>query len=58
VLLEIKNLKMDFGAGAEALRAVDGVSLTIAKLAREKFRFWRKEAFAPSLQFKELLKDV
>ena len=28
-LLEIKNLKMDFGAGAEALRAVDGVSLTI-----------------------------
>ena len=28
-LLEIKNLKMDFGAGAAALRAVDGVSLTI-----------------------------
>jgi ABC-type dipeptide/oligopeptide/nickel transport system ATPase component len=28
-LLEIKNLKMDFGRGAEALRAVDGVSLTI-----------------------------
>ena len=28
-LLEIKNLKMDFGAGTEALRAVDGVSLTI-----------------------------
>jgi peptide/nickel transport system ATP-binding protein/oligopeptide transport system ATP-binding protein len=28
-LLEIKNLKMDFGSGAEALRAVDGVSLTI-----------------------------
>jgi peptide/nickel transport system ATP-binding protein/oligopeptide transport system ATP-binding protein len=28
-LLEIKNLKMDFGAGPEALRAVDGVSLTI-----------------------------
>jgi peptide/nickel transport system ATP-binding protein len=28
-LLEIKNLKMDFGAGAEALRAVDGVSLVI-----------------------------
>ena len=28
-LLEIKNLKMDFGKGAEALRAVDGVSLTI-----------------------------
>ena len=28
-LLEIKNLKLDFGAGAEALRAVDGVSLTI-----------------------------
>ena len=28
-LLEIKNLKMDFGAGASALRAVDGVSLTI-----------------------------
>jgi peptide/nickel transport system ATP-binding protein len=28
-LLEIKNLEMDFGIGAEALRAVDGVSLTI-----------------------------
>ena len=28
-LLEIKNLKMDFGTGADALRAVDGVSLTI-----------------------------
>jgi peptide/nickel transport system ATP-binding protein len=28
-LLEIKNLKMDFGAGADALRAVDGVALTI-----------------------------
>jgi len=28
-LLEIKNLKMDFGQNAEALRAVDGVSLTI-----------------------------
>ncbi len=28
-LLEIKNLKLDFGAGADALRAVDGVSLTI-----------------------------
>jgi peptide/nickel transport system ATP-binding protein/oligopeptide transport system ATP-binding protein len=28
-LLEIKNLKMDFGAGVDALRAVDGVSLTI-----------------------------
>jgi len=28
-LLEIKNLKMDFGAGADALRAVDGVSLSI-----------------------------
>jgi peptide/nickel transport system ATP-binding protein/oligopeptide transport system ATP-binding protein len=28
-LLEIKNLKMDFGLGADALRAVDGVSLTI-----------------------------
>ena len=28
-LLEIKNLKMDFGKGAAALRAVDGVSLTI-----------------------------
>ena len=28
-LLEIKDLKVDFGAGAEALRAVDGVSLTI-----------------------------
>ena len=28
-LLEIRNLKMDFGTGADALRAVDGVSLTI-----------------------------
>ena len=28
-LFEIKNLKMDFGTGADALRAVDGVSLTI-----------------------------
>ena len=28
-LLEIKNLKMDFGQGADALRAVDGVSLII-----------------------------
>ena len=28
-LLEIKNLKMDFGAGVDALRAVDGVSLMI-----------------------------
>ncbi len=28
-LLEIKDLKMDFGRGADALRAVDGVSLTI-----------------------------
>ena len=28
-LLEIKNLKMDFGTGANALRAVDGVSFTI-----------------------------
>ena len=28
-LLEIKDLKMDFGAGADALRAVDGVSLAI-----------------------------
>jgi peptide/nickel transport system ATP-binding protein len=28
-LLEIRNLKMDFGSGGEALRAVDGVSLTI-----------------------------
>jgi len=28
-LLEIKNMKMDFGRGADALRAVDGVSLTI-----------------------------
>src|ERR1700744_3121083 len=28
-LLEIKNLKMDFGKNAEALRAIDGVSLTI-----------------------------
>ena len=28
-LLEIKNLKMDFGKGAAALRAIDGVSITI-----------------------------
>jgi peptide/nickel transport system ATP-binding protein/oligopeptide transport system ATP-binding protein len=28
-LLEIKNLKMDFGKNAEALRAIDNVSLTI-----------------------------
>jgi peptide/nickel transport system ATP-binding protein len=28
-LLEIKNLKMDFGKNADALRAVDGVSLNI-----------------------------
>ena len=28
-LLEIKDLKMDFGAGAGAARAIDGVSLTI-----------------------------
>ena len=28
-LLEIKNLKMDFGAGASAARAIDGVSLNI-----------------------------
>src|SRR5580658_4520492 len=28
-LLEIKNLKMDFGKNAAALRAIDGVSLTI-----------------------------
>ena len=28
-LLEIKNLRLDFGPGAEALRAIDGVSLTI-----------------------------
>ena len=28
-LLEIKDLKLDFGSGSEALRAVDGVSLTI-----------------------------
>ena len=28
-MLEIKNLKMDFGKNADALRAVDGVSLTI-----------------------------
>jgi len=28
-LLEIKDLKLDFGRGAEAARAVDGVSITI-----------------------------
>jgi peptide/nickel transport system ATP-binding protein len=30
-LLEIKNLKLDFGAGAGAARAIDGVSFTIAE---------------------------
>jgi ABC-type dipeptide/oligopeptide/nickel transport system ATPase component len=29
ILLEIKNLQLDFGRGANALRAVDGVSLTL-----------------------------
>jgi ABC-type dipeptide/oligopeptide/nickel transport system ATPase component len=29
-LLEIKNLKLDFGTGATAARAVDDVSLTMA----------------------------
>jgi oligopeptide/dipeptide ABC transporter ATP-binding protein len=29
-LLEIKDLKLDFGSGTDALRAVDGVSLTIS----------------------------
>ena len=29
-LLEIKNLKMDFGTGVDALCAIDGVSLTIS----------------------------
>jgi oligopeptide/dipeptide ABC transporter ATP-binding protein len=29
-LLEIKDLKMDFGKNAEALRAIDGISLSIA----------------------------
>ena len=29
-LLEIKNLRMDFGTGAGAARAIDGVSLTLA----------------------------
>ena len=28
-LLEIKNLKMDFGKNAAALRAIDGISLSI-----------------------------
>src|SRR5438445_9528910 len=28
-LLAIKNLKLDFGTGAQAIRAVDGLSLTI-----------------------------
>ena len=28
-LLEIKDLKLDFGKGADAARAVDGISLTI-----------------------------
>ena len=43
-LLEIKDLKLDFGSGAEALRAVDGVSLTIgwAKLSA----WWAKAAAA------------
>jgi len=30
-LLEIKNLQLEFGAGADALRAVDGVSFTISE---------------------------
>ena len=30
-LLEIKNLQLEFGAGADALRAVDGVSFSIAE---------------------------
>ncbi len=29
LLLEIKNLKMDFGTGTDTLRAMDGVSLKI-----------------------------
>ena len=29
-LLDIKNLKLEFGAGDDAFRAVDDVSLTIA----------------------------
>ena len=28
-LVEIKNLQLDFGSGANAVRAVDGLSLTI-----------------------------
>src|SRR5260221_5527869 len=28
-LLEIKNLKLDFGSGAESLRAVDGISFSL-----------------------------
>ncbi len=30
-LLEIKNLQLDFGSGQDALRAIDGVSLTIGE---------------------------
>ena len=30
-LLEVKNLQLEFGAGRDALRAVDGVSFTIAE---------------------------
>jgi len=45
-LLEIKNLKMDFGLGADALRAVDGVSLTIGagenRLPRRREWLWQE----------------
>ena len=39
-MLEIKNLQLDFGKGAEAARAVDGISLTIAEVAGDSFAVW------------------
>jgi hypothetical protein len=36
----------------------DALPKAIQKLARDKFHLWRDEPFHPSLQFKELLKDV
>ena len=30
-LLEVKNLQLEFGTGPDAVRAVDGVSFTIAE---------------------------
>jgi hypothetical protein len=36
----------------------DALPFEIQKLAREKFRLWRDDAFNSSLHFKELMKDV